>query len=121
MHVEVSKFIATESPASVVSESVVEDLASLMSMVGGINSITITKYVAGVGSGLYTTISQFQDAPQSIKTQGLLIKDSVAQIMSVANVSRITIIPNDDDIKSFEQSWKNADDQASKTNGSSIF
>lgn len=107
MNVKMDKAMVPETPASCMTEYVMEHITALMT-IGGIESISAQKYVCGFGEKLHVTIAPFANAPKKIRDQGVIIKDAIAQIMSVANVSRVLIEPSDEDMKSISEMWKSS-------------
>lgn len=118
MNVEISKAAAPETPASVMIEQMVEHIMSIM-MLCGIEGISATKYQCGFGSQLNVTISPFANVPEKVSAQGVIIKDALAQIMSVANVTRIIAKPSDSDLKELRETWKESAKNAETLNGGS--
>lgn len=117
MEVEMSKSQGSETPASCMAELVVEHAMALMS-VFGIESISARRYSSGIGSRLHVSIAPFNDAPPEVRTQGIVAKDAIAQILSVANVTRVVMKPTDDDMKEMMSAWENASKEAAQRNGS---
>ena len=118
MNVEISKAAAPETPASVMTEKMVEHITSIM-MPCGIEGISATKYQCGFGSQLNVTISPFANVPRKVSEQGVIIKDALAQIMSVANVTRLIAKPSDADLKELRETWKESVKSAEELNGGS--
>ena len=119
MEVEIGKAEVAETPASAMAEKVIEHVAAIMMLVGGIESISSTKYVCGFGDRLHVSISPFTSAPSKILSQGVVIKDALATIMSVANISRILVKPSETDLTGVEEAWKNAVETSDQANGAS--
>lgn len=117
MEVEISKAQGTETPASCMAEFVVEHVMALMTVLG-IESISARKYSSGFGSRLHVSIAPFNDAPEQVRNQGIIAKDAIAQILSVANVTRVVMKPGDDDLKEMANTWKSSIVDAEKKNGS---
>lgn len=107
MDVEIGKAQGAETPASEMSEFVVEHVTALMTL-GGIESISAVKYSCGFGSRLHVSISPFACAPESVTSQGIVIKDAIAQILSVANVTRVVIKPSEEDLNKMKGTWQEA-------------
>ena len=105
MEVEIGRVNAGVTPASVVAQYVAKRVAELMS-VTGIESISAHKYECGFGSRLHVTVSAFQSAPKEISDQGIVIKDALAQILSIANVARLQLKPFEEDRREMEAMWK---------------
>lgn len=118
MDVDIRKSMEAETPASEMSDYVVEHVTALMTL-GGIESISAVKYRCGFGSRLHVSIAPFADAPEIIRTQGIVIKDAIAQIMSVANVTRVIMKPSEEDLKSMRKTWKESVDAANAANAGS--
>ena len=118
MNVEISKAAAPETPASVMTEQMVEHIMSIM-MLCGIEGISATKYQCGFGSHLNVTISPFANVPEKVSAQGVIIKDALAQIMSVANVTRLLAKPSDVDLKELRETWKESAKSAEELNSGS--
>lgn len=119
MNVEVGKAQAPETPASVMADQIMSNITELMMLVGGIESISATKYVCGFGSKLHVTINQFQGVPKDVAAQGVAIKDAIAQIMSVANIAKVVTKPSDEDLENLRSSWRAASLDANNANGGS--
>lgn len=118
MNVEMSKAQGPETPASCMIESVMEHVTSLMT-IGGIESISAQKYVCGFGSRLHVTIAPFAKAPDRVIAQGVIIKDALATIMSIANVTRVVMKPSKSDMKKMSDSWRKSIADADSVNGGS--
>lgn len=118
MNVEMSKASGPETPASCMAEYVMEHITALMTL-GGIESISAQKYVCGFGSRLHVTIAPFADAPEQVKTQGVVIKDALATIMSIANITRVVMKPSKADVKKMRDVWKSSVKDAYSVNGGS--
>ena len=107
MDVEIGKAGAAETPASFMAEYVIEHISALMTL-GGIESISATKYICGFGSRLHVTMAPFADAPEEVKAQGVIIKDALATILSVANITRVVMKPAEDDLNKMKATWEHA-------------
>ena len=118
MDVEMSKASGPETPASCMAEYVMEHITALMTL-GGIESISAQKYVCGFGSRLHVTIAPFADAPDQVKAQGVVIKDALATIMSIANITRVVMKPSKADVKKMRDVWKSSVRDANSVNGGS--
>lgn len=118
MNIEMSKASGPETPASCMTEYVIEHVTALMT-IGGIESISARKYVCGFGSRLHVTIAPFANAPDAVKAQGVVIKDALAQIMSIANITRIVMKPSKADVKKMLDAWKSSVRDADSVNGGS--
>lgn len=105
MEVEIGRVNAGTTPASVVAQYVAKRVAELMA-VTGIESMSAQKYECGFGSRLHVTVSAFQFAPKEISDQGVVIKDALAQILSIANVAHLQLKPSEEDRKDMEAMWK---------------
>ena len=118
MNVEMSKASGPETPASCMTEYVMEHVTALMT-IGGIESISAQKYVCGFGSRLHVTIAPFAKAPERVKAQGVVIKDALAQIMSIANITRVVMKPSKADMGRMVKTWKSSVRDADAVNGGS--
>lgn len=118
MDVDIGKSGSSETPASEMVEYVVEHITALMT-IGGIESISAVKYQCGFGSRLHVSMVPFAEAPETVKNQGIVIKDAIAQIMSVANVVRIVMKPSEDDLVSMRKTWRMSVDAAMSANAGS--
>ena len=118
MNIEMSKANAPETPASVMTDYITEHVSALMIM-GGIESIVLQKYNSGFGSRLHVTIAPFANAPEAVKTVGIVIKDAVAQILSVANVTRLVLKPSEEEMSDVMSTWESATKDARITNSGS--
>ena len=108
MNVEMSKVKAQETPASMMSKELVEHVADVMMVGGGIESISAIKYVGGFGDRLHVSITQFTEAPYEVRSQGVIIKDAIAQILSVFNISRLSVKMSDEEKTGVVTAWNNA-------------
>lgn len=118
MEVEVGKAVAPETPASCMAAYAIENVSALMIM-GGIESIDARKYAAGFGSRLHVSIAPFADAPSEVTEQGIIMKDAIAQILSVANVARVVLKPDDKDLADMKKIWRTKVGEAKAANGGS--
>lgn len=118
MDVEMSKASGPETPASCMSEYMMEHVTALMT-IGGIESISAQKFTCGFGSRLHVTIAPFAKAPAKVKEQGVVIKDALAQIMSIANITRVVMKPSKADMKKMVEAWKSSVRDADSVNGGS--
>lgn len=118
MDVEMSKASGPETPASCMAEYVMEHITALMTL-GGIESISAQKYVCGFGSRLHVTIAPFADAPEPVKAQGVVIKDALATVMSIANITRVVMKPSKADVKKMRDVWESSVKDADLVNGGS--
>lgn len=116
MNVELSRAIEEETPAFEMTDKIVENVSSLMVVCGGIESISSTRYKSGFGDRLHVAISQFKEAPKEVRTQGIIIKDALAQILSVANVMKAVVKPTEEDMKDLSAVWEAATKDAKKHN-----
>jgi len=119
MNVEVGKAAAAETPASVMSEEMMEHIAAIMVLVGGIESISAQKYICGFGSKLHVSIAPFAGVPNDIAMQGVAIKDALAQILSVANITKVTAQPSASEMLDIRRTWDASAKSASEANGGS--
>jgi hypothetical protein len=115
MDVEVNRAAAPETPASTMSAYVVEHATALMT-IGGIESISAQKYSCGLGSRLHVSMAPFADAPEDIVAQGVVMKDAIAQVLSVANIVSVTIKPNEDEMKDVRTMWEKSSGEAKAGN-----
>ena len=118
MNIEMSKANAPETPASAMTDYMCEHVTALM-ILGGIESIVLQKYNSGFGSRLHVTIAPFANAPEAVKTVGIVIKDAVAQILSVANVTRLVLKPSEEEMSDVMSTWESATKDARITNSGS--
>jgi len=93
------------TPASAMREYMMEHVTALMVM-GGIESISVLRYESGFGSRLHVTVAPFADAPREIISQGIIIKDAIAQIMSISNITRITLGLSGDEMSGTLAMWR---------------
>ena len=99
-----------DTPASIMVEYVVEHVTALMSIVG-IESISTQQYSAGFGTYPLVSIKSFDDVPSEIRTQGVVIKDALAKILAVANISKIAMKCQDQELKDMQAVWRAAVDK----------
>ena len=108
MNVEISKArgaSVSNAPSAVMSNYVCEHVAAMM-VIGGIESISSQKFESGFGSRLHVRISQFKDAPSEICAAGVIIKDALAQVLSVANVTRLALKPSNEELANIKSTWE---------------
>ena len=118
MNVEIGRMSGAATPASCMPDYVMEHVIALMTLTG-IESISAVKYSAGFGSKLHVSIGQFAKAPEEVAIQGVVIKDAIAQIMSIANIARIVIKPGEEDVKDMEKAWEESVRAAKASNAGS--
>jgi hypothetical protein len=119
MNVEIGKAAAAETPASVIAGDMMEHIAAVMMLVGGIESISAQKYTCGFGSKLHVSIAPFAGVPKDIALQGVAIKDALAQILSVANITKVTAQPSASEMLDIRRTWDASVKSASEANGGS--
>lgn len=119
MNVKISQAQSNATPASTMTDEIIEHVSALMMLCGGIESISSTKYASGFGERLHTTIAHFAKAPRWVKDQGVIIKDAIAKILSIANIAGVTITPTDEDLARLQDAWDAAVAEAKLANGSS--
>lgn len=118
MNIEMGRANAPETPASAMADYMCEHVTALM-ILGGIESIVLQKYNSGFGSRLHVTIAPFANAPQAVKTVGIVIKDAIAQILSATNVVRLVLKPTDEEMSEVASTWDRATRDARITNSGS--
>lgn len=86
------KRVASEpvTPAEDMTDYLVDKIDAIM-ICCGIKEIVAQKYTCGFGSRLHVTMTPFEDAPPEIVKQGLVVKDAIAQLLSVINLSKISL------------------------------
>lgn len=118
MNIEVGKALAPETPASAMQDYIAEHITALMTL-GGIESISAQKYTCGFGSRLHVSMAPFANAPKEITAQGVIMKDAIAQIMSVANITRIVMKLSELEMNDIRDTWENAVASSKQMNGGS--
>ena len=116
MEVKIGKAGAPETPASCMGEAFLRPVTDLM-VFNGIEAISYERYSCGFGSHLHVTIAPFADAPKPIRNQGVLVKDSLAKILSAANITRVVIKMTDTDLEEAKKSWGDAVKESDAANG----
>ena len=104
MEVEVKKASAAETPASRMADFLAEHIPAIMTL-GGMESIGAQRYTCGFGTRLHVSFSPFEGVPDEIVRQGIVIKDAIAQIMSIANIVQITMKPSEEDLRQMKDMW----------------
>jgi hypothetical protein len=86
------KRVASEpvTPAEDMTDYLVDKIDAIM-ICCGIKEIVAQKYTCGFGSRLHVTMTPFEDAPPEIVRQGLVVKDAIAQLLSVINLSKLAL------------------------------
>ena len=105
MNVNIRKGQGTTTPASIDSEEMVAQIASLM-LASGISDLVAQKYVSGMGSRLHVSISPFQGCPGEVVAQGIVIKDALAQILSTANIMGMSITLDQEETEAKRKEWR---------------
>lgn len=118
MEVEVGKAASAETPASCMGEAFLKPVTDLM-VFNGIEAISAEKYSCGFGSHLHVTMAPFSSAPKPVRNQGVLVKDALAKILSAANITRVVIKMDDEDLKQAKSNWDAAVGAANAANGGS--
>lgn len=118
MNIELGKAFGPETPAGSAQDYIVEHVSALMAICG-IEAISSQKYTCGFGSKLHVSISPFADAPEEISAQGVVIKDALAQIMSVANMTRMVLKPTDSEMNDIRAIWEDSIKASKQINGGS--
>ena len=113
MKADYDKMDGDETPASSMKNYVLEHLSALM-IIGGIETISLKKYKIGGGSRIHTSVSFFKGVPDEIVTQGVVIKDALAQILSVANISRVVLRPSEEDLRGLRNFFNGTEHSESK-------
>lgn len=78
------------TPAEAMTDYLVDHINAIM-ISCGIKTLDIQKYTSGFGSRLHVTMTPFEDAPPEIVSQGLVVKDALAQIMAIVNLARQSV------------------------------
>lgn len=113
MKADYDKMDGDETPASSMKNYVLEHLSALM-IIGGIETISLKKYEIGGGSRIHTSVSFFKGVPDEIVTQGVVMKDALAQILSVANISRVVLRPSEEDLRGLRNFFNGPETPESK-------
>ena len=113
MNVEVKRANADKSPMSTMPDYVVESVSRLM-VSCGIKSIECQRYTSGIGGKNLVSITPFEDAPQPVIVQALVIKEALADILSVANIVGLGINPTDEEAESIRAMWRAMVEDAEK-------
>lgn len=121
MKVEISRVSSSavaNTPAAQMSKYMCEHVSALM-ILGGIESIETHKFESGFGSRLHVKISQFKDAPVEVRSAGIIIKDALAQVLSVANINLLKVKPTDEEMANVKSTWEKSveDSKSSDANG----
>ena len=118
MNLEISRASAPENPASTMANYMCEHVSALMVM-GGIESIVSQKYQSGFGSRLHVVIAPFSKAPEHVRSIGIIVKDAIAQILSVANVTRLVLKPSPEEMMDIVSTWEKSSQNAFLKNSGS--
>ena len=113
MKADYDKMDGDETPASSMKNYVLEHLSALM-IIGGIETISLKKDEIGGGSRIHTSVSFFKGVQDEIVTQGVVIKDALAQILSVANISRVVLRPSEEDLRGLRNFFNGPEPPESK-------
>lgn len=93
------------TPAESMTDYLVDHINAIM-ICCGIQSIETRKYTSGFGSRLHVTMTPFPDAPSEIVTQGLVVKDAIAQLLAVVNLSKQSLSDfKEDEMANIHAMW----------------
>lgn len=124
MNVKITTVDTNSTPAAEMREKIVENAVSLMVVGGALSSITSIKYSSGFCEKQLVSVTQFKDAPFPVKNQGVVIKDAIAQILGVANVTRVTVELDDKERENVTSAWnaavKAAEEKAAQADKSDL-
>lgn len=76
------------TPAEDMTDYLVDKIDAMM-ICCGIKELSVQRYVCGFGSRLHVTMTPFEDAPSEIVKQGLVVKDALAQLLAVVNLTKL--------------------------------
>ena len=109
MNTKVKRVIgAPVTPAETMTDYMADKINGLM-IACGIKEIEIKKYACGFGSRLHVTMVPFEDAPREIVAQGIVVKDAIAQLMSVVNLTKQTLGEfTEEEMNGIKNMWANA-------------
>jgi len=109
---------ATHTPASEMGLDYIKQVTNLMTFCG-IESISAQRYVCGAGSRLHVSIAPFSGIPEDIAASGIIVKDAIATLLSIANISRVLLKPSDEELMGLHQMWDQFSSAANQANSMS--
>ncbi len=117
MKVDINKVNGVSTPASTMTEYITDHIVAMM-IVGGIEAISISRESSGFASVLNVETKSFSGAPREIVVQGVVIKDSLAQLMLLINVNKLTTHPDELEEEKMRKSWDTSVSNAKSGNSS---
>jgi hypothetical protein len=96
------------TPAEDMTDYLVDKIDAIM-ICCGIKEIVAQKYTCGFGSRLHVTMTPFEDAPPEIVKQGLIVKDALAQLLAVVNLTKLGLSDfTTDEMDNIRAMWASA-------------
>jgi len=118
MNIEVAKVSGPETIASLKGEDYLKCITDLMTY-SGIESINAQKFTCGFGTRLHVSIAPFANVPETLYRQGIIVKDALGTLLSVANISRVVIKPSDEELEMMHKMWDDFAEEAMLANSGS--
>jgi len=114
MKVRVGRAIGEHgTPAEARKVQYVTMITDLMAY-NGLKSVSYRTAKMGVGMKLIVSSESFDDAPVGIRIQSLVVKDAIAALMSVANLSHVEISLDDEEYAAVREGWREDIENAAK-------
>ena len=118
MNIEAAPVGGGETIASLKGEDYIKCITDLMTY-SGIESISVQKFTCGFGSRLHVSIAPFANIPDILSRQGIVVKDALGTLLSVANIARIVMKPSDEELTAMHKLWDDFAKEAELANSGS--
>ena len=104
MEVNVGRAVVDGGTDSDMSEFFVTRIADIMAAFG-IKSIVVNRYASGIGCSISSSAVPFDGVPGSVLQKGMVARDAIALIMSVANLTRIEMKVDEEEYNKLRTIW----------------
>lgn len=105
MKVNIGHVVVNGVKTTDMSEFFVTKLADIMA-VFGIKSIAVNRYSSGFGCKIISSMMPFDGVPNDVLQKGVISKDAIGQLMSVANLTRIELRVDGDEYGELRKVWE---------------
>lgn len=104
MKVNIGRAAVNGVKTSEMSEFFVTRLADMMAVMG-MKSVTASRYSSGLGCRIISSMVPFDGVPNSVVQKGVIAKDAIGLLMSVANLTRIELRVDGDEYDRLRSAW----------------
>ena len=105
MKVNIGHVVVNGVKTTDMSEFFVTKLADIMA-VFGIKSVAVNRYSSGFGCKVISSMMPFDGVPNDVLQKGVISKDAIGQLMSVANLTRIELRVDGDEYGELRKVWE---------------